>query len=142
MSLAKRIITAAALCLAASALPSIASEPHTAADDRSRDGQRGEFCLQLIRIDSSKILDSQHMLFVMTDKRMYLNTFPLECSGLKPRDAYKFSTPMNRLCNQDIITKLTYGGQGFIPGVSCSLGLFEQVTQEQVQALKLEIEAK
>ena len=142
MSLPNRITAAAALYFTVAAVPSIASEPGTTADDRPPEDEKGQFCLQLIRIDSSRILDSQHMLFTMNDKRMFLNTFPLECSGLKPGDAYKFSTPLNKLCNQDVITKLTYGGQGFIPGVSCGLGMFKEVTPEQVEALKLEIDAK
>ena len=136
MSLPKRITALAAMCLTALSAPSIAAEPATAGADMPPEGERSEFCLRLISIDSSKILDSQHMLFIMKNKRLYLNTFPLVCSGLKPGDAYKFRTSMNRLCNQDVITKLTYGGQGFIPGVSCGLGMFEEVTQEQVEALK------
>jgi hypothetical protein len=34
---------------------------------------------------------------------------------------------------------LTYGGQGFIAGVFCGLGMFKEVTPEQVEALKPEI---
>ena len=142
MNFPERITAAVALCLTVLNVPSIAAEPGTAASDTPPDGETAEFCLQLIRIKSSKILDSRHILFIMADRRMYLNTFPLECSGLKPGDAYKFRTSLNRLCNQDVITKLTYGGQGFIPGVSCGLGMFEEVTPEQVEALKLEIKAE
>ena len=142
MNLPKRITAAVALSLTVLAGASIAAEPGTADFDVPPGDDKSKFCLQLIRIDSSRILDSQHMLFIMTDKRMYLNTFPLDCSGLKPGDTYKVRTSLNRLCNQDVITKLTYGGQGFIPGVSCGLGMFEEVTEEQVDALKLEIKAK
>jgi hypothetical protein len=142
MSLPKHITAIAVICLTMLSARSLAADPATADSDPTADVEKGKFCLKLINIDSSSILDSQHLLFITTDKRMYLNTLPRVCSGLKPGDTYEFSTPLNRLCNQDIITKLTYGGRGFIPGVSCGLGMFEEVTQEQVEALKKEISAK
>ncbi|MCB1701657.1 MAG: hypothetical protein H6985_04125 [Pseudomonadales bacterium] len=139
MIVPKRIPAAVVVFLAALSAPLVAAEP---AADTQAGGEKSELCLNLIRIDSSKILDSKHMLFIMTDKTMYLNTFPLECPGLKPGDAYKFRTPLNQLCNQDLVTKMTYGGQGFIPGVSCGLGKFVEISQEQVDALQQKIKAK
>jgi hypothetical protein len=96
-----------------------------------------EFCLGLIRIEDSKILDSRHMLFTMTDKGMYLNTLPKKCGSMGPGDTYTFRTSINRLCQGDVITMLHPGGRDFIPGASCALGMFEPVTQAQVDALDL-----
>jgi hypothetical protein len=119
--------------------PSGAAEPEATGSD----GPPGtEYCLSLIRIDDSKILDSKHMLFTTTDKSMYLNTLPRNCAGMKPGDAYTFRTSQKRLCNQDIITILHPGGHYMMPGVSCVLGVFERVTPEQVDALKIRIEAE
>lgn len=101
-----------------------------------------EYCLSLIRIDDSEILDSKHMLFTMSDRSMYLNTLPRNCAGMNPGDTYTFRTSQKRLCNQDIITILHPGGHYMMPGVSCGLGMFEPVTPEQVDALKLQIEAE
>jgi len=137
----------AALGLTATAIFSlvISSGPSGAAEPEAKrsDAPPGtEYCLSLIRIRDSKILDSKHILFTMTDKSMYLNTLPKKCAGMDPGDAYTFRTSLNSLCNQDVITMLYPGGHGMLPGVSCGLGLFERVTQEQVDALKLQIEAE
>ena len=137
MSLPGRITAGAVISLALLSAPSNAAESSRADSAPPPEDEKARFCLKLINIDNSRILDSQHMLFIMADNRMYLNTLPLVCPGLKPGDTYEFRTSLNQLCNQDVITKLTYGGRGFIPGVSCGLGMFEEVTQEQVEALKL-----
>jgi hypothetical protein len=78
----------------------------------------------------------------MNDKRMYLNTLPNGCPGMQRDDAYMFRTSLNQLCDLDIITILNPAGFGFLPGPSCGLGMFEPVTQEQVDALKLKIDAR
>jgi hypothetical protein len=139
MSMPTRFVTATAIVLVLSSGSPGAAEPGDAASDLP---PGTEYCLSLIRIDDSRILDSKHMLFEMTDKSMYLNTLPLGCPGMDPGDAYTFRTPLNQLCNQDIITILYPGGHGMVPGVSCGLGMFERVTQEQVDALRLQIEAE
>ncbi len=134
-----RTAVAVAIALMMASGAAGAEEPQAPGPDAQ---QGAEYCLSLIRIDDSKILDSQHMLFTMTDKSMFLNTLPRNCPGMSPGDAYSFRTSLNRLCNQDIITILHPGGHYMMPGVSCGLGMFERVTPEQVDALKLRIEAE
>lgn len=131
--------SAAAMCLVLWGASSAAAESATAAPDaRSQAG----YCLRLLAIDDSSILDSQHMLFTTKDKRLYVNTFPVACPGMRAGDTYAFRTSLNQLCNQDVITILRPGGHYFIPGVSCGIGMFEEVTPQQADALKQEIKAK
>jgi hypothetical protein len=139
MKIPTRIAASAAICLMLLGALSDAAEPATTAPDNQ--SQAG-YCLRLMAIDDSRILDSQHMLFTTKDKRLYINTFPVECPGMRPGDTYTFRTSLNRLCNQDVITILRPGGHYFIAGVSCGIGMFEEVTQQQVDALKQEIKAK
>jgi len=139
MNAVLRSVAAAIFSLVIMIGPSGAAEPKATSSDAP---PGAEYCLSLIRIRDSKILDSKHMLFTMTDKSMYLNTLPSKCAGMDPGDAYTFRTSLNSLCNQDVITILYPGGHGMLPGVSCGLGMFEPVTQEQVDALKLQIEAE
>jgi hypothetical protein len=139
MKTALGLTATAIFSLLISSGPSGAAEPEA----KSSDAPPGmEYCLSLIRIRDSKILDSEHVLFTLTDKSMYLNTLPKKCAGMDPGDAYTFRTSLNSLCNQDVITILRPGGHGMLPGVSCGLGMFERVTREQVDALKLQIEAE
>jgi hypothetical protein len=74
----------------------------------------------------------------MIDRRMYLNTLPHGCPGMHPYDTYMFSTSLSQLCNLDIITILNLAGFGYLRGPSCGLGMFEPVTQEEVDALRHE----
>jgi hypothetical protein len=134
-----RVAAAAAISLLIPGGAANAAQPGATNPDAS---PGTEYCLSLIRIDDSKILDSRHMLFTMTDKSMYLNTLPRNCAGMDPGDTYTFRTSLNRLCHQDVITILHPGGHYMIPGVSCGLGMFERVTQEQVDALKRQIDAE
>ena len=144
MDILKLFTALATISLMFSVGPGRAAEPAVTAPDAPPEtgSPETEFCLSLMRIDDSKILDSKHMLFTMSDNSMYLNTLPHECAGIRPSDAFTFRTSLNRLCNQDVITILRPGGHGMLPGVSCALGLFQQVTPEQVDALKLQIEAE
>ena len=131
---AKQLGAAAAICLIAVGGVSCATAP---IDSVSEAAPEAEFCLSLIRIDDSKILDSRHMLFTTTDKRMYLNTLPKKCGNMGPGDTYTFRTSINQLCQGDVITMLHPGGRDFIPGASCVLSMFEPMTQEQVDALEI-----
>ena len=130
----RRLGAAAGICLISIGGVSCATVP---GDSLSELNPGAELCLGLIRIDDSEILDARHMLFTTTDKQKYLNTLPKKCGSMGPGDTYSFRTSMNRLCRGDVITILYPGGLDFIPGASCVLGMFEPVTQEQVDALEL-----
>jgi len=112
--------------------------PAAAATDT--DAPTAVHCIDLIRIQRSEILDSQNMLFELTGGDLYLNRFPHPCPGLRKNDTYMTRTSLNRLCNLDIITELNQTGFGFTPGASCGLGMFEPVTEAQVEMVKREIE--
>ena len=139
MDILKFFTAATAISLMLSGGIGSAAEPAATAPDVPPEE---ELCLSLIRIDDSKILDSRHVLFTMSDDSIYLNTLPQACAGMRPGDAFTFRTSLNRLCNQDIITILRPGGHGMLPGASCALGPFQRLTQEQLDALKLRIEAE
>lgn len=129
---AHRIAYALLLVAGALCVPVSATEPAQST------APQVEKCLSIVRIDQSKIVDSRHMLFTTADRRMYLNTLPRDCPGMHPGDTYMFSTALSQLCNVDIITILNPAGVGFLRGPSCGLGMFEPVTQEQVETLQRE----
>ncbi len=127
--------TTAAVCLLAAA-----GMTSAAAQDDATD--RPLHCLNMMRIDHTDILDSRHMLFTMTTKRLYLNTLPAGCAGMRPHDPYLTRTSLTQLCDLDIITVLHQTGFGFMPGASCGLGMFQPVTQHEVDLLKQQIRSK
>jgi len=95
-----------------------------------------EQCISLRRIDHTKIIDNQNIVFYMKGGDIYRNHMDNRCPGLRSQDTYMYRTTLNQLCSSDIITKLDQIGFGFSPGVSCGLGMFYPVTQDDVDKLK------
>ncbi len=89
---------------------------------------RVERCLGVTRIDTTKILDRRHILFRMRGGRLYLNTLPHECPGLRWDRAisYSLSGPA-QLCDLDIIRVIDTGLHQEVG--SCGLGRFEEVVR-------------
>ena len=107
-------------------------------NDQSAD-DKAQRCLDLSRIRDTEIIDGKRVLFKTVGKEMYLNELPRACPGLRPNEPYLVRTTIDRLCNLDTITILYHAGFGFTPGASCGLGMFQPVTQAQVDMVKAEI---
>jgi hypothetical protein len=95
-----------------------------------------ENCLHLSAVDRIEILDEQHILFFMRDRKTYNNHLSGKCPGLRRNDTIMYRTTLNQLCNIDMFTVLENIGGGFMPGATCSFGKFYPATQEEVDALK------
>ncbi|PCI32019.1 MAG: hypothetical protein COB54_08205 [Alphaproteobacteria bacterium] len=81
-----------------------------------------ERCVRLTQIYSSRVIDDNHIVFIMRGKKAYLNTLPRRCSRLGFEKAFSYKVSMNQLCNVDIIT--VFDSTGGIQGPSCGLGKF------------------
>jgi hypothetical protein len=108
----------------------------TGGAQESDDDPQGEHCLSLNRIDRMEVIDEQNVLFHMKGGEIYVNNLPHRCNSLDRRDTLMYRTSMSRLCSLDIITVLEPIGFGFSPGISCGLGKFYRVTEEQAEELK------
>lgn len=128
---------AAALCLVA---PALAAEPGVLDEDAENSPNPAKHCLSLTRIDRTEILDSQHLVFHTRGKEHYLNTLSNPCPGLRKDTPYMVRSSSNRVCNLDIITVLSSTGVGFMPGASCGLNMFEPIDENQLAAVKSELE--
>jgi hypothetical protein len=133
-----RAIVGAALLLAAAA--AFGAEEGREASEATE--PKPVHCIDLIRIQDSDIIDNRHMLFRMVNGDLYLNTLPHACPGLRKNDPYMLRTSLNRMCDLDIITVLYTNGWGFTPGASCGLGMFEKVTEEQVEMVRRAAKSK
>lgn len=81
-----------------------------------------ERCVTLNRIRTSRVIDDNHILFIMKGKKAYLNTLPHRCSRLGFERSFSYKVSFNQLCNVDIIT--VFDSTGGIQGPSCGLGKF------------------
>ena len=126
---------AAAFCL----LTLAPAAPTIAEDDGDVD-EGGERCIDTRRISNTQIIDNQNILFHMRNRTIYHNELPRRCSGLRRGKAISYRTSISRLCSNDFITLLDNFGMGMSRGVSCGLGKFRSISEEEAQALKGEAE--
>ena len=66
-----------------------------------------EMCVDTSRIKETRILDDQTILIIMLGGKVYINRLPNQCTGLKIEDGFSYSTSINKLCKQDIISVLS-----------------------------------
>ena len=78
-------------------------------------------CVSTHRIDHTKVVDGQTILFHMVGRKTYINKLPRKCPGLSFHKAFSYKVRQNQLCNTDIIR--VYQGDYF--GAACGLGKFE-----------------
>jgi hypothetical protein len=126
----------AARCAAALLALAISASAPAFADAQEPAEARGPSCLRLTDIESSSVIDRQHIAFRMRDGRTFVNNMPYPCLGLRRDTAWLHRTSMAEVCDLDIITVLNNIGGGFMPGASCGLGRFELVTPSELEALK------
>lgn len=86
-----------------------------------------ERCLSLRSIKQIKIIDERNILFIARRNKIYQNTLPRKCIGLKPDAIINYEVVMSRLCQKDLITVHDRYDDLFIGGASCGLGMFQQI---------------
>lgn len=95
-----------------------------------------EKCVSIRRIDRTEIIDDRRIVFHMLGDKIYLNKLPRRCAGLRSSDAFSYRNQTGQLCNIDIINVLDNFGGSFRRGVSCGLGDFFPITEDELVVLK------
>jgi hypothetical protein len=92
-------------------------------------------CLSMNSIRSTKVVDDQRVLFINARDKAYLNRLDRQCLGLSRSGTFEYRVQSGarhaRLCSTDSITVLEQSGRG----LNCGLGLFEPLTQEELESL-------
>lgn len=96
-----------------------------------------ERCLSGFDYDTVDVLDDQHILFKdALGKNVWLNTLKARCPGLDPNDTLLFRKTGNQLCNLDSAEVIEHVFFWRRTGPTCSLGKFNQLTENQAALLK------
>ena len=112
-----------------------------AADAKADDFDRTPTnCVTLSNIKQTVIVDDSTILFYMRggSKPTYRTRLPHECPNLEREGRFRYTTPMNRLCDSDLITVLEQFGVGLRDGFTCRLGLFYPIPYEEAELLRKE----
>ncbi len=81
-------------------------------------------CVDIARIDYTRVRDNQTVDFYMRGRAVYRNRLRGECSGLAFEDSFSYRTSLSRLCSVDLITVNRSGGSA---GPTCALGTFQRI---------------
>jgi len=109
------------------ATPDAAPAPATGAEGTGT-------CIPLQRIESTKVLDDQTILFELRGNETLVNRLPHRCPGLGFEKSFGYKTSISQLCSQDIIWVVTHMGSGLDRGASCGLGRFEPYVAPETDA--------
>ena len=101
-----------------------------------------ERCVNTRNIRDTDILDERTILFRMRGGDYYVNYLRNDCPGLVREERFSYRSSGGRLCQVDMIRVLEQFG-GFIQeGMSCGLGAFYPISEEEAEFLALEPEER
>ena len=104
--------------------------------------REGERCINTRNIRSTDILDERTILFRMRGGDYFVNYLRNDCPGLVREERFSYRSSGGRLCQVDMIRVLEQFG-GFIQeGMSCGLGAFYPISEEEAEFLALEPEER
>ena len=112
-----------------------AADAEEAAQDIDRSGQR---CISTLRIRRTEIVDERTVLFHMNGGRVYRNYLSYDCPSLVRERRFSYEVTSSQLCSVNFITVLEGFGSRMRPGMSCGLGLFYEITEEEAELLTAE----
>ena len=101
------------------------------ADDAPSVAQR---CIQVERIDQTRIVDERSILFFMRDHTVLQNVLPTACAGLRKTDRIAYDVVGGRLCANELVTQLVDVGS-YARGARCAIGMFVPISDDEVQRL-------
>ena len=110
--------------------------PFTAVAADEVDDEESLRCIRVNSIRSTEIVDDLNILFHMRGGKIYSNRLPRRCNGLKTEGRFSYKTTSSQLCDIDGITVLYNHGVGITPGVSCRLGRFVPISEDEAEYLK------
>ena len=92
---------------------------------------KAENCISLTSFSSTRIRDDWTINFEGPGKKVWRNTLPNRCAGLRAADKFTYKTSLSQLCNTDIIYVLQDYGGTLQRGAGCGLGKFVPVELEK-----------
>lgn len=89
-------------------------------------------CVNLRSFSTTRIRDDWTIDFIRgAGTKVWRNTLPHRCSGLRSGDAFSYETSLSQLCSTDIIHVLYRMGGDLQRGAGCGLGKFVPVELEK-----------
>ncbi len=106
-----------------------------AGDQQEEAVDGSENCIRVNRIRSTKVVDDVNILFYMRGSKIYHNRLPRRCPGLGREGRFSYRSLSGNLCHIDSIRVLSGGAGSLEAGVSCRLGYFQEITEEDAEGI-------
>jgi hypothetical protein len=119
------LIGVAALAGCASSGPTQHQEANRRAIAEARPVGEPISCVNLARIDHTRVRDDQTIDFYLHNGQVYRNTLPSSCPSLGFEERFSYRVSTGQLCSVDVIQVLQAGGG--VPGATCGLGKFQRI---------------
>jgi hypothetical protein len=87
-------------------------------------------CLRLTEFNETRVRDDWTIDFIRGSK-VWRNTLPHRCPGLRSDDAFSYKTSQSQLCSIDTIRVLNRTGGDLQLGAACGLGKFVPLELEK-----------
>ncbi len=87
-------------------------------------------CLSLTSYRETRVRDDRTIDFIGSGGRVWRNTLPYSCAGLRANEAFTHEATNNQICSVDVIRVLYQGGGPHL-GASCGLGQFVPIKLEK-----------
>ncbi len=104
--------------------------------------REGERCINTRNIRDTDIIDERTILFELRGGDFYVNYLRNACRSLLREERFSYRTTGGRLCNVDSIRVLEQFGGSIQEGMSCGLGMFFPITEEEAEFIALEPEER
>lgn len=101
-----------------------------------------ERCISTNRLEDTKIVDDETVLFYMRNNVIYQNVLPNECRTLKRSGQFMYELRSSQLCSTDMITVLDRFGPSLRRGMTCRLGEFLPISELEADALFMDIDER
>ena len=117
--------------------PGAALEALLAEVPKDRDYAIQRRCIDASRIRRTETLSESFIVFYLRPRTIWVNQLPRPCDGLRTDSVLSIESNERQMCEFHFVEPYNPAlDQG---GVSCRLGRFEQVTQEQLDAIRQHI---
>ena len=98
---------------------------------------RSDRCIHADTYRTIEVLDTRHLLFLGRKDTVWLNQLRYACLGLRDEGVLVMEMRDRSLCDMDGFTSVaSTSGRSSVPGVHCTLGHFEKITEAQANQLR------
>lgn len=106
-----------------------------AQEDESNDEPEILSCVNNTALRNPEIINDNLIVFHASGNRNYVNALPSTCYGLKRHGRISYQKS-SRICANDWFNTLERAGTAIRLGISCQFGVFQLISDEQLEELR------